>query len=158
MRVVVLDGNENQAVAAVRSLARTGHDVLVGSDSVWSKAGWSRAAKGQFTYPAPQAAMDAFVERIAVEVKREWGTLVLPMTERTTIPISARRDDILKVGGRLVLPPHETVLQAFDKRETTIIAKSLGIRVPETTAISNRAEAERFMNGLCRPRGKRSMG
>src|SRR6185503_9771488 len=98
MRVVVLDGNENQAVAAIRSLAQSGHTVLVGADSSWSKAGWSRAAAGRFTYPAPQEAMDAFVERVVLEVKREPGTLVLPMTERTTIPISARRDDVLSAG------------------------------------------------------------
>ena len=151
MRVVVLDGNENQAVAAIRSLAQSGHTVLVGADSSWSKAGWSRAAAGRFTYPAPQEAMDAFVERVVLEVKREPGTLVLPMTERTTIPISARRDDVLSAGGRLVLPPHETVLQAFDKRQTTDIAQSLGISVPQTAVLSNRAEAERFRESGCYP-------
>ena len=40
MRVLVLDGNENQAVACVRSLAKGGHVVSVGADSSWSKAGW----------------------------------------------------------------------------------------------------------------------
>ena len=40
MRVLVLDGNQNQAVACVRSLAKQGHSVLVGSTTSWSKAGW----------------------------------------------------------------------------------------------------------------------
>ena len=30
MKVLVLDGNQNQAVACVRSLAKQGHTVLVG--------------------------------------------------------------------------------------------------------------------------------
>jgi predicted ATP-grasp superfamily ATP-dependent carboligase len=144
MRIVVLDGNENQAVAAVRSLAAAGHTVVVGADSSWSKAGWSRAASDSFIYPAPQVAADAFVKRISVETKYEPGTLVLPMTERTTLPLSARRDQILSAGGRLVLPPHETVLRAFDKRQTTSLAESLGVAVPRTFTISNRLEAERF--------------
>ena len=48
MRVLVLDGNQNQAVACVRSLAKKGHTVLVGNTSSWSKAGWSRSCAGTF--------------------------------------------------------------------------------------------------------------
>lgn len=144
MKTVVLDGNENQAVAAVRSLAAAGHSVTVGADSSWSKAAWSRAATRAFTYPAPQVAMDDFVQCIVSEVKGEPGTLVLPMTERTTIPISARRDEILSAGGLLVLPSHHTLLRTFDKSQTTKLAESLGVAVPRTTLISTRVEAEEF--------------
>lgn len=142
MRVIVLDGNENQAVAAARSLASAGHTVVVGADTTWSKAGWSRAVESSFTYPAPQNAMDSFLERIVVEVKKEAGSLVLPMTERTTIPISLRREEILGAGGKLVLPPHETVMRAFDKQQTTSLAQSLRITVPRTSVITSRVEAE----------------
>jgi predicted ATP-grasp superfamily ATP-dependent carboligase len=144
MKVFVLDGNENQAVGAVRALSSQGHEVFVGADSSWSKAGWSRGAKSTFSYPAPQINMDAFVERILVELRKSPGSLVLPMTERTTIPISSRRYEILQAGGLLILPAHEIVMRAFDKRQTTELARSLGIAVPATTPISNRVEAERF--------------
>lgn len=144
MRVLILDGNENHAVAAVRSLAAAGHEVIVGAESSWSKAGWSRGAKGTFRYPAPQTAVDLFLKRLVDEIKRAPGTLLLPMTERTTLPVSARRREILEAGGKLVLPPHETVLRAFDKRQTTALAQSLGIAVPQTALISTRAEAEQF--------------
>ncbi len=144
MRVIVLDGNENQAVAAVRSLAAAGHTVVVGADSSWSKAGWSRGASETFSYSAPQTEIDAFIDHMVVEVKKEPGTLVLPMTERTTIPISSRRSEILSAGGRLVLPPHETVMRAFDKQQTTKLAASLGIAVPTTSVISDYVEAKQF--------------
>ncbi len=144
MRVLVLDGNENHAVAAVRSLAAAGHEVVVGAETNWSKAGWSRGAKGAFTYPAPGNAVELFIERLVDEIKRVPGTLLLPMTERTTLPVSANRQDIFDAGGKLVLPPHETVLRAFDKRQTTALAESLGIAVPQTTLISSCAEAEQF--------------
>jgi predicted ATP-grasp superfamily ATP-dependent carboligase len=144
MRVLVLDGNENQSVAAVRSLAAAGHDVYVGADSTWSKAGCSRWSKGSFIYTSPQVAVEEFVEGIVSELKRHSGALVLPMTERTTMPLSERRDQIAAAGGLLVLPSHERVLQAFDKRRTTELARSLGIVVPATSIISNRLEAEEF--------------
>src|SRR5436853_603604 len=141
MRVLVLDGNENHAVAAVRSLARAGHRVEVGASTSWSKAGWSRDAASRFVYPAPQQDALAFVHCIAEEASREPGTLVLPMTERTTLPLSLHRNVIYATGARLVLPPHETVLRAFDKQETTRLAQSLGIAVPQTVVISGINEA-----------------
>ena len=144
MRVLVLDGNENQSVAAARSLRRAGHRVFVGADTPWSKAGWSRACAGTFQYAAPQHDVDAFVRRVVEEARREPGTLVMPMTERTTLPLSARREEVLAAGARLVLPPHETVLRAFDKQQTTRLAESLGVAVPRTTAINDETEAAEF--------------
>lgn len=151
MRILILDGNENQAVASVRSLARAGHRVFVGASTVWSKAGWSRGAAGTFVYPAPQQDALAFVRCIAEEAAREPGTLVLPMTERTTLPLSLHRDVIYAAGARMVLPPHATVLRAFDKQETTRLARSLGVSVPHTTVINNINEARKAAASLPYP-------
>jgi predicted ATP-grasp superfamily ATP-dependent carboligase len=144
MRILVLDGNQNQAVACVRSLARAGHRVAVGAPAGWSKAGWSRYCTGQFTYPAPHMDGNAFVRRVAEEARREPGTLVLPMTEATTLPLSANRDAILEAGGSVALPPHETVLRAFDKQQTTALARSLGLAVPCTAVVENQAQADQI--------------
>lgn len=186
MKVLVLDGNENQAVACVRSLARAGHEVSVGADTSWSKAGWSRFARATFRYTPPQRDAEALVEAVAAEAARtrntqeasrargrseasrerstreassargtpeapserevssERGTLVLPLTERTTLPLSAAREKIFAAGGLLVLPPHETVLRAFDKRQTTRLAASLGVAVPRTESITDRERAREF--------------
>jgi predicted ATP-grasp superfamily ATP-dependent carboligase len=135
MKVLVLDGNENQAVACVRSLCHAGHRVRVGASTTWSKAGWSRDCSGTFRYPAPEQDIQAFVKSIVTEVKRSHGALVLPMTEGTTLPLSANRDLIFEANGRIELPPHDTVLRAFDKQQTTRLAQSLGIAVPETTLV-----------------------
>ncbi|HEY3136230.1 MAG TPA: hypothetical protein VGL29_09400 [Blastocatellia bacterium] len=151
MKVLVLDGNENQAVACVRSLTHAGHRVFVGADTAWSKAGWSRSCSGTFTYPAPQEDADAFVASVLEEASREPGTLVLPMTERTTLPLSAGRDSLFRAGARIVLPSHETVLRAFDKQETVRLAESLGVAVPRTVFISNGDEARRAAQTLAYP-------
>lgn len=151
MRILILDGNENQAVAAARSLHRAGYGVAVGAHTSWSKAGWSRSCREVFTYPAPQHDADAFVERIAEEAGREQGTLVLPMTERTTLPLSARRETIFRAGGRLALPPHATVLRAFDKQQTTQLAASLGVRVPQTYMIADSVRAQEVARSMSYP-------
>ena len=151
MRILVLDGNENQAVACVRSLGRAGHEVTVGAPAGWSKAGWSRFGRGTFVYPAPSDDADAFVACIAAEAARERGTLVLPMTESTTLPLSQYRATVEAAGGRLVLPPHETLLRAFDKQHTTMLAASLGVDVPQTTVVSSSADVREQAATLCYP-------
>ena len=148
MRILVLDGNQNQAVAAVRSLARAGHTVLVGDSTSWNKAGWSRFARETFRYPAPQRQAEAFVSRIAQLAGAEPGTLVLPMTEATTLSLSVHRDRVSCAGGCMVLPSHEQVLRAFDKQQTTELARSLGIAVPRTILVGNADEAEHAARSL----------
>jgi predicted ATP-grasp superfamily ATP-dependent carboligase len=151
MRILVLDGNQNQAVAGVRSLAKAGHHVLVGEASSWSKAGWSRSCRGTFQYPAPQKDAAAFVDRIVEIAQAETGTLILPMTEATTLPLSASRDRLSSGGTRLVLPSHAEVLRAFDKQETVRLAASLGIAVPKTIVVSSPEQANEACNSVVFP-------
>ena len=163
MRVLVLDGNQNQAVAAVRSLAAAGHTVLAGDSTSWNKAGWSRSARASFQYPSPQRQAEAFVNRIAELAATEPGTLVLPMTEATTLALSLHRERIFQAGGRMVMPSHEQVLRAFDKQQTTELAKSLGIAVPRTILIGNRDEAASAARSLeypvvLKPRASEELG
>jgi predicted ATP-grasp superfamily ATP-dependent carboligase len=151
LKILVLDGSENHAVACVRSLAQAGHEVSVGAPTSWSKAGWSRFCKSSFVYPAPQDNCEAFVQKIAQEARLSPGTLVLPMTERTTLPLSAHREVLFAAGARMVLPPHEIVLRAFDKRETTKIAQSLGIAVPQTVLIKDLNQANKTSKEISYP-------
>ncbi|HTT25178.1 MAG TPA: hypothetical protein VMG82_40055 [Candidatus Sulfotelmatobacter sp.] len=137
MRILVLDGDQNQAVACVRSLARQGHSVFVGESHPWSKAGWSRYASGVFQYPSPARSAAGFVAELIVEVAKEPGTLVLPMTEVTTLPVSKHRKQFMAAGARLVLPGHDDLMHAIDKKYTTRLARSLGLTVPKTCSVSD---------------------
>ena len=141
MRILVLDGNQNQAVACVRSLAKAGHEVRVGESSSWSKAGWSRFCQGTFQYPDPQERTASFVARISEVAEEQSGALVLPMTEATTLPLSAQRDLLQAAGAKLVLPSHADVLRAFNKEETVRLAASLGVATPKTTVVCSAEQA-----------------
>jgi predicted ATP-grasp superfamily ATP-dependent carboligase len=149
--VLLLDGNENQAVAAVRSLVRAGHEVRVGATERWSKAGLSRFSRGSFRYPSPRAEPDAFVRAIAAEAAREPGTWVLPMTEAATLPISRGRDLLIEAGARLALPDHDTLLRTFDKDETRRIAESLGVATPRSAVAASIGEARDAAGALGLP-------
>jgi predicted ATP-grasp superfamily ATP-dependent carboligase len=141
MNILVLDGNQNQAVASVRSLARAGYTVFAGEAASWSKAGWSRACPAIFRYPPPQGNVAAFVAAIVDFVRDNPGTLLLPMTEATTLPLSANRDSLISAGAQLVLPDHADLLRAFDKDETTRLAASLGVSIPKTVVVKSPQQA-----------------
>lgn len=151
MNVLVLDGNQNQAVASVRSLAQAGHTVFVGESASWSKAGWSRASSGGFRYPAPQSEVNAFIESLAAFVRQRPGTLVLPMTEATTLPLSAHRDFLTSAGAKLVLPAHSDLLRAFNKDETTRLAGSLDMATPKTILVTSSEQAREVAQSVQYP-------
>ena len=140
MRILVLDGNQNQAVACVRSLARQGHVVQVGESRAWSKAGWSRYCSGSFQYGSPQTDPQKFLSDVVAEAQKESGTLVLPMTEATTLLISGHRERLAAAGARFVLPNHVDLMRAVDKSHTTDLAQSLGIAIPTTYSASSAEE------------------
>jgi predicted ATP-grasp superfamily ATP-dependent carboligase len=68
--------------------------------------------------------------------------------ERTTLPLSTDRERVYAAGGRMVLPPHETLLRAFDKQQTTSLAESLGLSVPLTAAVSSEADLRERVHDL----------
>jgi len=138
----VLDGNQNQAVASVRSLHDAGHEVLVGEASRWSKAGWSRLCRDTFQYPNPEQDTAGFIARISEIANQQLGTLLLPMTEATMLPVSAQREALFSAGARLVLPDHADVLRAFNKDEMVRLASSIGVAVPRTVAVSSLDEVQ----------------
>ncbi len=151
MRILVLDGDQNQAVASVRSLAKHGHEVFAGESSSWSKAGWSRSCSGTFRYPDPRLDASGFIERISELAKPRPGTLILPMTEKTTLPISIHRERLLSAGARIVLPAHASVVRAFNKDEMIRLASSLGIAVPKTIAVTMPEELQEALKTITFP-------
>lgn len=144
----MLDGNENQAVAATRSLARAGYQVTVGASESWSKAGWSRHAHRTFVYPSPREDTGAFIQGLVSELMEHGPAVVLPMTERTTIPISSARTRIEDAGGRLVLPAHDVLMRVFDKSQMTDLAASLGVAVPRTWVVEASDDADALAREL----------
>lgn len=151
MNILVLDGNQNQAVASVRSLARAGYTVFVGEAAAWSKAGWSRASSGTLRYSAPQNNVEAFLRDITNFVLQHPGILILPMTEATTLPLSAHRAPLISTGAQLVLPDHADLLRAFDKNETSRLAASLGVAIPKTQIVGNLDQAREAVRSMKYP-------
>lgn len=128
-RVLVLDGQTNQALACVRSLGRAGATVFVASPEPRPLAGWSRYCSARFHQdgdtPAALAAVRAWARTQGVQV-------VLPQRERTCLLCDAERADWERWGMRLGCGPAPMLQRAFDKANTLALAQTCGVRIPPT--------------------------
>lgn len=136
--VLVLDGDQRSALAAVRSLGKAGLQVLVGESRGNSLAGSSKYCAGSVVYASPYRDPEAFV-RSVVELAREHAVQVLmPMTDVTTgicITSKARFD-----GLRLALPDAASFHRLTNKQALAEFAATLGVPVPLTFCVNSLAD------------------
>jgi predicted ATP-grasp superfamily ATP-dependent carboligase len=91
-RVLVTDGEQRAALAAVRSLGRRGYAVHVAAPTRLSLAGVSRAAVASVETPDPLDAPAAYADAIASYVDEQAITVVLPVTEPSMLSLLEARD------------------------------------------------------------------
>ena len=137
-RVLVLDGQTNQALACVRSLGRAGYDVVVAATRRLPLASWSRFSSDRFRLHGETVA--AFAEL------RSWArargvNVVLPLTERACILCNLEREQWESAGITVGSAPDELLRLAFDKATTVEIARGVGVAVPPTRAPRSLVEA-----------------
>lgn len=141
MKILLLDGETNAAVACVRSLAKAGHEVTVGSAEqwVWCKAARSRFAYASFKYPDPLAEPQRFIDTIISQIERssQRPIFLLPATEPTMLVVSRARERLQAAGSIMVMKPHAELVPVCSKREMTMLASSLGIRTPRTICVED---------------------
>jgi predicted ATP-grasp superfamily ATP-dependent carboligase len=139
-RILVLDGQTNQALACVRSLGRAGYEVLVASRRRLPLAGWSRWSAGHRRIAGETGAGFAELRAWAAE---SGVAIVLPMTERSCLLCNAERDAWESAGIRVGCAESAIMLGAFDKARTLQAAQTCGVTIPPTRLPSSEAEAAR---------------
>jgi predicted ATP-grasp superfamily ATP-dependent carboligase len=150
-RVLVLDGETNPAVAAVRSLSRSGYYVEAGAAARWSKAGLSRYCRASFTYANPESEPQQFIADLVERIAKQPGTIIMPMTDRATLAVSLHREQIAKARGIVTLAPHEAILRALDKEYVRNLAQSLGVATPETVVVGSPSQARAISEQIFYP-------
>lgn len=128
-RILVLDGQTNQALACVRSLGKAGYDVRVASHERMSLSTWSRYCSGSFHLKGQT--VEAFAD-LREWAKSEGATIALPLTERSCVLCNAERAEWENAGIALGCAPDEMLQAAFDKAITIGRAQRLGVTVPTT--------------------------
>lgn len=137
MRILVTDSDTRSALAAVRALGTQGHHVVTAGTAHPSLASVSRHSRGFEPYPDPACDSEGFVAALARGVERQRIDVVLPMTEVTTLLVTAHQH---RLTARIPFPDATTVANAADKSHVIGLAQSLGIPVPGTVVATSAAQ------------------
>lgn len=137
MRILVTDSDTRSALAAVRALGTRGHHVVTAGVAHPSLASVSRHSRAFEAYPDPASDSDGFVDALARGVERQRIDVVLPMTEVTTLLVTAHQE---RLAARIPFPDAMTVANAADKSHVIGLAQELGIPVPRTVVATSAAQ------------------
>ena len=131
---LVLDADQPSALAIVRSLGRQGVVVQVASAVVDPLASYSRHARSCLRYPDPLRDDAGFIAWLADQMQANPALLVIPVTERSVVPMLRLRDKLDE--RRIALAPSAALEQALDKDRTLQLAQALCIPVPRSVTVN----------------------
>lgn len=113
----------------LRSLAAKGLCVVVADTSEYNICSMSRYSAANFVYPDPFTAEEDFITFLLKKIDELKPKVLLP-THDESIVIARHRD---RFPTELVIPvaPEELLLRLSDKKQATMLAKSVGVPTPE---------------------------
>ena len=131
--VLVLDADMVSALATARALHRYGLTVDVASAVDQPLCAYSNSIHKAFRYPDPLTDDQGFVAWVVQRASETRYALVIPMTERTLVPIAQHR---ARFEGIKLAIASDTALEAvLDKARTLEIAHALEIPAPRSTLV-----------------------
>ncbi|MCB1689010.1 MAG: ATP-grasp domain-containing protein [Halioglobus sp.] len=127
-RVLVLDADLVPCLTISRSLSRRGCTVDAASHTLRPLSRYSNAVNTIFQYPDPMAAPEAFVDWLLEHVRTTDYDLVIPVTERTLVVLSERRERLSHIN--IAMPEAASLEVALDKAQTLELADRVGVPRP----------------------------
>jgi len=138
--VLVLEGENKNALAAVRSLGRAGFRVITGSTRRLTRSGVSRYASKSVPYAPPQDER-AFVASVLGTVRRCGVDVVLPIGDTSCRILSKHRAEV-EAQAAIPIADWGAMRIASDKQASVSFASRQGIPVPRT--YDDKDEVERY--------------
>ena len=148
--MLVTEGEQRSVVAACRSLARAGFEVVVAAGRRPAAAHWSRACHVPLRIADPGERPDCFVAELESVVRDGGFEVLVAGGERSLLSISERRD-VLEPHVELGLPDHHAVLRSLDKLALLDAASGAGLDPPLTKVCADASDAHRAVRTLGLP-------
>ncbi len=133
--ILVLDGDQTSALAVVRSLGYSGLVVDVASAFESPICAASRHTRLCARYPDPLQDESRFIDWINERMESGGYALIIPVTERTLVPLLRHREAI--DDTRIAMAPSDALEQVLDKERTVALATRLDIPVPRSWPIDS---------------------
>jgi len=141
--VLVSNAWGRSAYNVVRSLARNGLHVLVGTDKFRGMAAVSRYPTATFRHPVVTIEPDRFIYRIKEIVEQFAPAVYLPAGEHAYVV--AKHRDALEANGTVIpIAPYQAIRTLHNKDELNALARSLGIPTPATIRPRDIGDVRRF--------------
>lgn len=143
--ILVTDGEQRSTLAAVRSLGRAGHRVLVSSASGRSLAAASRFSADEVRVPDVLEDTGAFARAIHRVVAETGCDLVIPMTDPSAVALLEAAETVGPEARaslpRLAIPDLDAYALASDKARLMSLAEEEAVPVPDQVVVG-RGEAD----------------
>lgn len=146
--ILVTDGEQRAALAAVRSLGAAGARVLVAATHAGSLAAASRFADREFVLPSPLTDPERFSGTLSDLVAGERAVLVLPITEPSLLALLPVREGIPAI---IPFARAGAFSAICDKDRVLAAAARHGIRIPQQRAVVSPEGAAEVAGGLRYP-------
>ena len=140
LRILITDGEQRSSLAAVRSLGRAGHHVVVCSTGPRPLAGASRYARAAFQVPDPTVDPPGFSGAVRDLLESEQIDVLLPMTDVSAPLLFELRTRMPNVA--VPFPDREAYERLSDKVGLLDIAGSLGVPKPDSLLVTARPSEE----------------
>jgi predicted ATP-grasp superfamily ATP-dependent carboligase len=136
MKVLILDGGNQNTLAAVRYLGRAGHQMHVVAPGKNSLAVFSKYCFRAHILPDPRTHAEVFTQQLLGLLREEKFDVLLPMGFRT-YQLCARYADEIRKFTTLTITTQENIALASDKRLTYALAETLGVPYPKTFQVDS---------------------
>lgn len=149
IRILILDADLVPALTVARSLVKQDYHVEVASARDKPLASFSRGIASCFQYPDPLLTEKAFLDWLVAHLDVHPCDLIIPVTERTLIPLSSHRHRF--AHQRIAMADADALNRVLDKAETFKLAERLGIATPRSVYLSEIGQVEGLGDTLSYP-------
>ncbi|MFA5631101.1 MAG: ATP-grasp domain-containing protein [Porticoccaceae bacterium] len=149
IRTLVLDADTVPALAVVRSLVKQHQLVDVASAASAPIASYSHGVRRCFRYPDALLQPEHFLEWLEGLLAEESYDLVIPVTERTLVPLSSQRHRF--AGAPVAMADAQSLDQVLDKKKTFDLAQRLGVATPHSLCLTGLEQLDIHKDELAYP-------
>jgi predicted ATP-grasp superfamily ATP-dependent carboligase len=144
MLVLVTYGRHSKTLSAVRSLGRSGREVVVTDSRKSPLSAYSKYCSHFVLTPSPKDEPQRFLKEIVETVNRFPVEAVVPMDDWECDLLSLN-ENRAKLGCQIMISSQESYEHARDKNKTLQLACELGIRTPKSVLLRKPDEIEQVV-------------
>lgn len=147
MKVLILDGGNQNTLAAVRYLGKSGHEMHIVAPGKNSLALFSKYCHRAHLLPDPRTHAESYMNKLLTLLQNEKFDVLLPMGFRS-YQLCAAYASTIQQHTSLTITTKENIALASDKRLTYALAEKTGVPFPKTFQVGSLDEVAKIETGF----------